>query len=191
MGLVVGINRMNIASKLRLKTVPVDIYSGTREEIRELAVKDNLNRRHLTREQKIKLIDYFLNEDPEMSNRAIGRMAGADHKTVSRRRKELESIGRIPETETVKDPLGRKHPVKKGPGEIPQGLKGKGAKQEVKENDQGAVDYEREFRMLKSEIKELKDQTINISRQVDTINRDTFDAFIGRINQILQVHEGK
>ena len=125
-----GINRMNIASKLKLKTVPVDIYSGTREDIRELAVKDNLNRRHLTREQKIKLIDYFLNEDPEMSNRAIGRVVGADHKTVSRRRRELESIGRIPETETVKDPLGRKHPVKKGPGEIPQGDKGEGCEAE-------------------------------------------------------------
>jgi len=186
-----GINRMNIATRLRLKTVPVDIYSGTREEIRELAVKDNLNRRHLTREQKIKLIDYFLNEDPEMSNRAIGRVAGADHKTVSRRRKELETIGRIPETERVKDPRGRKHPVKKGPGEIPQVGKGKADIKEVKDVDQGPVDYEKEFKMMRRELQEFRDQTIDVLWQAETFTRGTFDAFVGRINRILQKYEGK
>jgi len=186
-----GMNRMVIARKLKLKKVPVDIYSGTREEIRELSVKDNLNRRHLSREQKIKLIDYFLKADPERSNRAIGRVAGADHKTVSRRRKELENIGRIPETETVKDPRGRKHPVKKGPGEIPQVGKGKDDIQDVKENGQGTVDYEREFRMLCRELKEQRDMIIDIHGERETFSRRTLGYFVEVLDRLLQKYGGE
>ncbi len=92
-----GYNRWRIAQELGIKTVPVEIYYLTEEERRDLVIKDNLNRRHLTREQKQRLIEYFLKKDPEHSDRVIAKKLGSDHKTVSSVRKKLQSTGEIPQ----------------------------------------------------------------------------------------------
>ena len=90
-----GLNRLKIAQDLGLATVPVTVYEGTPEEIRELAIKDNLNRRHFTREQKRKLIEYFLKTDPEQSNKSVARKTGATKETVKQTRQQLETGGEI------------------------------------------------------------------------------------------------
>jgi len=77
--------------------VPVEIYYLPEDERRDLVIKDNLNRRHLTREQKQRLIAYFLKQNPEQSNRAIAEKTGSDDKTVGKVRKQLESGAEIPQ----------------------------------------------------------------------------------------------
>lgn len=92
-----GYNRWRIAQELGIDTVPVEIYRLSPDERRDLVIKDNLNRRHLTREQKQRLIAFFLKQDPALSNRAIADKTGSDHKTVSSVRNKLESTGEIPQ----------------------------------------------------------------------------------------------
>ena len=94
-----GYNRWRIAQELGIKTVPVEIYHLTEEERRDLVIKDNLNRRHLTREQKQRLIEYFLKKEPEQSDRVIAKKTSSDHKTVGTIRNKLQSTGEIPRLE--------------------------------------------------------------------------------------------
>jgi len=90
-----GYNRWQIALELELSSVPVDEYEGTPAARRELVVKDNLNRRHLTGEQKRDLIRYFLKQDPAQSNKAIAHKTGTTKETVKAQRAKLETGGEI------------------------------------------------------------------------------------------------
>ena len=91
-----GYNRWRIAQELGIRTVPVEIYYLPEDERRDLVIKDNLNRRHLTREQKQRLIEFYLRKEPEQSDRVIAKKTGSDHKTVGAIREKLESGGEIP-----------------------------------------------------------------------------------------------
>src|SRR5262249_5145016 len=57
----------------------------------------NLHRRHLTQEQKRELVTKLLKATPKKSNREIGKLARANHKTVDRIRRKEESTGDIPQ----------------------------------------------------------------------------------------------
>src|SRR5262245_47839519 len=59
----------------------------------------NIQRRHLTAEQKRDLIAKVLKAKPEQSNREIAKQTKSDHKTVAKVRKERESTGEIPQLE--------------------------------------------------------------------------------------------
>jgi ParB-like chromosome segregation protein Spo0J len=107
-----GFNRWSIAVELGLETVPVEIYRVTEEERKDLVIKDNLNRRHLTSEQKRNLIAYFLKEDPYRSNREIAKKTGIDHKTVEPVRRQLEAGGEIPHLKTIKGMDGKEYSKK-------------------------------------------------------------------------------
>jgi len=107
-----GFNRWSIAVELGFETVPVEIYRVTEEVRKELVIKDNLNRRHLTSEQKRNLIAYFLKEDPSRSNREIAKKTGIDHKTVEPVRRQLEAGGEIPHLKTVKGMDGKEYSKK-------------------------------------------------------------------------------
>lgn len=91
-----GYNRWRIAQELGIRTVSVEIYYLPEDERRDLVIKDNLNRRHLTREQKQRLIEFFLRKEPSQSDRVIAKKTGSDHKTVGAIREKLESGGEIP-----------------------------------------------------------------------------------------------
>ncbi len=110
-----GYNRWSIAKECGTKTVTVQIYKGTKQEYKDLVINDNLNRRHLTREQKENLIKYFIKKDPAQSNRAIAKKAKVDDKTVAKKRKELEAGAEIPHVKKVKGQDGKeyKKPEKK------------------------------------------------------------------------------
>jgi hypothetical protein len=90
----------------RLEVAPVaDPY--------DYAVSMNLQRRHLTGEQKHEFIANLLRARHEQSNRQIAETAKADHKTVGAVRDELERRGEIPHTEQRTDRSGRRQPANK------------------------------------------------------------------------------
>jgi len=77
-------------------------------------VSANIHRRHLTADQKRDLIAKFLKAQPEKSDRAIGKMAKADGKTVAAVRAEQEGRAEIPHVELRTDTKGRTQPAHKG-----------------------------------------------------------------------------
>ncbi|GEM_PF-908861 len=123
-----GFNRWNIARELGWQFVPCEVMTVVQKERRELAIMDNLARRHMTREQKQKIVEMFLKNDPVQSDRTIAKKTGADHKTVGVVRNKLESTGEIPQLEKRAGADGKirkaepEKPVKKNTstGEIPQ-----------------------------------------------------------------------
>ena len=76
-------------------------------------ISANLHRRHLTAEQKRDLIAKLLKAEPAKSDRQIGKMVKADHKTVGAVRAKKEACGEIPHVEERKDTKGRAQPAKK------------------------------------------------------------------------------
>ena len=122
-----GKNRWEIARELGWQYVPIEVFDLKPRERRELALMDNLARRHMNADQKRRVIEMFLKNDPVQSNRIIAKKTGSDHKTVSKARKTLESTGEIPQLKKTKGADGKVRkadpapkPSKKSTGEIPQ-----------------------------------------------------------------------
>lgn len=108
-----GHNRAAIAATLNID-YPRQVVSGKSEsEKLSLAFSLNSNRRHLTREQKRKLVAKSLRAEPELSDRQHARRAGVDHKTARSVRTDLVSRGEIPLTEQHVDSSGRIQPASK------------------------------------------------------------------------------
>jgi hypothetical protein len=77
-----GHHRRQVCAELGI-TPPVVILPGlTEDQKHDYAVRANLACRHLTQLQKRELIAAELERDPSRSDREIGRLCGADHKTV-------------------------------------------------------------------------------------------------------------
>ncbi len=94
-----GKNRWEIARELNWTVVPVEVYNLKPRERKELVLMDNLARRHLTSDQKRKVVEMFLRNDPVQSNVAIAKKTGVDDKTVNRVRRDLETTSEIPRLE--------------------------------------------------------------------------------------------
>jgi len=77
-----------------------DVFDGTAEEAAVLADVLNLDRRHLTREQKRAVIAYKVKQNPERSDRDIAAEVRVDHKTVAAVRKK--AVGEFPQLEPAK-----------------------------------------------------------------------------------------
>ena len=73
----------------------------------------NLRRRHLSTDQKRRVIDRLLMADPSRSNRQIATVAKVDHKTVGAARATLEATGEIPQLDTTTGADGKDRPTKK------------------------------------------------------------------------------
>jgi hypothetical protein len=78
-----------------------------------LVLSLNVHRRHLSNDQKRKLIANVLKAQPEASDRQIAKSTKADHKTVATVRREEEGRGEIPHVAQRTDAKGRKQPAKK------------------------------------------------------------------------------
>jgi ParB family chromosome partitioning protein len=76
---------------------PADEQSGRKVTEAEFVVAANGHRRHLTREQKQKIVFELLKAKPEASDRAIAGLAKVDHKTVGAVRREAQATGKIPQ----------------------------------------------------------------------------------------------
>lgn len=112
-----GANRLKIAKELKFNKVPIEVIytkepkGKKRDElsktIKELAINDNLSRRHLTTEQKRNLISFFLKSDPGQSNKSIAQKTGTTKETVKSTRKKMESGGEIRPVNVVKGKDGK------------------------------------------------------------------------------------
>jgi hypothetical protein len=95
----------------------IEIMAGDKwiDDPAAYVISANIHRRHLTAEDKRKIIADLLKADPEKSDREIGRMTKADHHKVAKIRKEKESTGEIsPVDKRVgADGKTRKQPAKK------------------------------------------------------------------------------
>jgi hypothetical protein len=96
-----GRNRYKAANEVGYKFKPTDFdaFNGTREQAKSLALTVNIHRRHLTDAQKQKLVKDKLKENPNLSDRAIARLCGVTHPTVSKVRKELFKPPEAPKEE--------------------------------------------------------------------------------------------
>lgn len=103
-----GHHRVELHGELRAEGVelapyPVIVRAGLTEEQKRAHVRSlNLNRRHLTREQRRQLIADQLKETPAASNNKVAAALGVDDKTVAAVRRDLEATSEIPKlTKTV------------------------------------------------------------------------------------------
>ena len=105
---------------------------------RSLAFTLNLKRRHLNREQRRALIAESLKSGPQLSNREHERRTGAGRDLVGIVRKEMESDGRLSESDSRISADGRERPAsqpKRNPQPQPEPAPGISI-EEVKELNQ-------------------------------------------------------
>jgi len=106
-----GYHRSEIAQRLGVDW-PTRVVAGlTDAEKRTMAFELNLNRRHLNREQKRRLVAASLKADPQLSDREHARRTGVTHPTVAAVSRELQQTGDVENLSTRIDSLGREQPV--------------------------------------------------------------------------------
>jgi ParB-like chromosome segregation protein Spo0J len=74
-------------------------FKGTTEEAERLVISENINRRHLKPDERRHCLKVLLHMDWQLSDRALGKLAKVDHKTVAAARAEAEANGEIPHKE--------------------------------------------------------------------------------------------
>ena len=94
-----GHHRQQVCAELGITPPVVTLPGLTEDQKHDYAMRANLACRHLTQLQKRELIAAELERDPGRSDREIGRLCGADHKTVGSVRR-----GEIPHPEARTDP---------------------------------------------------------------------------------------
>ena len=82
-------------------------------DITTYVISANIRRRHLTAEDKRRLIGELLKVNPERSNLQTAKLVGASHPTVAKVRSELEEAGDVEKVSTSTDTKGRHQPVHK------------------------------------------------------------------------------
>lgn len=110
-----GHHRKEIADRHGLDCPRRFVYDRSDEQKRTLALSLNLDRRHLTREQKRDLVQKSLKADPHLSDRQHAERTAVAHTTVSRARAELESTGALHQSETRLSADGRERPSSQPP----------------------------------------------------------------------------
>jgi hypothetical protein len=123
LALLDGRNRVAAVARIADEKRRVELQTILRERLVEIlpsfedpiayVISANLQRRHLTREQKRGVIAALLNANPAQSDRAIGKMAKVDNKTVAAVRAEAEAREEIPHVANRTDTKGRQQPAKK------------------------------------------------------------------------------
>jgi len=103
-----GRSRLDAMEMIGVRTVAADgtLVDAVKSETEDgdpyaLVMSLNVRRRQLTRAQKRKAALELLRQGPERSDRRIARLAGVDHKTVSRLRAEGETTGEIPRLDST------------------------------------------------------------------------------------------
>lgn len=104
-----GRHRYAVCRKLGIEP-KVETFNGTVEDATALVFSLNVHRRHLTFEQKQKIIEAELKRDPAQSDRAIAATAKVSHPTVAKVREQMASTGDVEMVTTSTDSLGRQQP---------------------------------------------------------------------------------
>lgn len=113
-----GHHRAEIAERLGIECPRRFAIDLTDEQKRTLALSLNVDRRHLSRDQRRELIASSVMADPHLSNRQHAERTGVDHKTVGSVRTELESRGEIPHVAERTDSAGRVQPASRTPESV-------------------------------------------------------------------------
>src|SRR6266851_3877582 len=110
-----GHNRYRAWLKLKKNEPPPTIVrSGLSEqEKRAFARKNNIIRRHLTREQIRQLVAEQLKDTPNWADNRIAREIGVDGKTVGAVRAKLESTSEIPKLGRLVGADGKERPARR------------------------------------------------------------------------------
>ena len=108
-----GHHRSRIADELGIDC-PHELRGGLSDlEKMNLAVEINVNRRHLTREQRRELVENCIKAAPEKSDRQIAKATGASPTTVGTVRAAAEADGDVSKLDTRTDSHGRQQPANK------------------------------------------------------------------------------
>jgi hypothetical protein len=92
---------------------PTIVRAGlSQQEKRAFARKNNILRRHLTREQVRQLVAEQLKDTPNWADNRIAAEFGVDGKTVGAVRTELEAISEIPKLDRLIGADGKERPAK-------------------------------------------------------------------------------
>jgi len=106
-----GHHRHEIAKKHGLFE-PVELREGLSEsEKTALSISLNVARRHLSREERRRIIEASLKAQPEATDREHARRTGASPTTVGAVRAELEDSGEVSKLDTRRDPRGYEQPA--------------------------------------------------------------------------------
>ncbi len=108
-----GHNRLAIAQSHGLECPRIVRAGLTEREKIELSISLNIDRRHLTREQKRELIATSIAAAPELTDREHARRTGASPSTVGAVRSKLEESGEVSKLDTRTDPRGYEQPAAK------------------------------------------------------------------------------
>lgn len=108
-----GHHRQKIATELGVPCPKRHVFDLSDMEKRTLALTLNLDRRHLSREQRRALVAASVKADPQLSDVQHAKRTGASDKTVASVRREMESRSEIPNVEMRTDSLGRQQPASK------------------------------------------------------------------------------
>ena len=172
-----GKNRWEIARELGWQFVPIEVFDLKPKDRRELALMDNLARRHMNADQKRRVIEMFLKNDPVQSNRIIAKKTGSDDKTVGSVRKKLETTAEIPQLKKRKgadgkvrkaDPVPKQ--TKKATAEIPQLKVVAGAKKQAAAKTKVQIRRDRGFE------KEIMEQISVYAKQLSFGDRELFKS---------------
>lgn len=106
-----GHHRAAIAEELGVDYEVEVIASLSDDAKRDLALRLNVHRRSLSREQKRELLARSIKSDPHLSDRQHAERAGVDHKTAGAARAGLESTGEIPQFDERQSADGKTRPA--------------------------------------------------------------------------------
>jgi hypothetical protein len=120
---------------------PCTTFEGDDAAALAFVVSKNFYRRHLTAEQRRKVLIDLVAAQPGKSDRAIGREAGVDHKQVGRARRKGESTGAIDPVEKRRGSDGR---TRRRPKKRPKGTR-------LQRNNVTNLDEAREKRRAEAE----------------------------------------
>jgi ParB-like chromosome segregation protein Spo0J len=118
-----GYHRDEIGTRLGVKVPRRTVRDLTDEQKTAMALTLNLDRRHLTREQRRELLAQSIKAEPELSDSQHAKRTGTSDKTATSVRTELEGRAEIPSVDKRTDTAGRKQPAKKAPAERAPELK--------------------------------------------------------------------
>jgi ParB-like chromosome segregation protein Spo0J len=108
--LVDGHERWRAIQELEITKFPMRVVGCLTETERvQLAIKLNLERRHLSVAQRRELAARLLREDACQTDRKVASAVGCDHKTVGKLRSLLASTGEIPSSDETVGRNGKKY----------------------------------------------------------------------------------
>lgn len=107
-----GHHRERACCELKIKDVPTITLAGLSEDQkRDHALVLNMVRRKISRKQMRAIIATELRRTPDISNRWLAEIIGSTNKTVESVRRELLSIGEIPQCDSYRAKDGRRYPA--------------------------------------------------------------------------------